>query len=93
MSLRVGPYTFAYVSYDAPSDVIYATIDNGRSVRRERTPEDHIWLYDERGRFHGLALMEPRERLERHGQLLVTLPSGERERVSGVEAAMRTSRG
>jgi hypothetical protein len=34
--------------------------------------------------------MEPRERLERDGAVYVSLPSGERERLQGVEAAMRS---
>ena len=33
--------------------------------------------------------MEPGERLERDGAVYLTLPSGERERLQGVEAAMR----
>ena len=91
MGLRVGRHNFAYVTYDAPSDVIYAKYDGSPSARREPTPEAHVWLFDERGRFHGIALMEPRERLARDGAVYVSLPSGERERVVGVEFAVRSA--
>jgi hypothetical protein len=89
MGLRAGRYNFAYVTYDPSSDVIYAKYDDSPSVRRETTPEDHVWLFDERDRFHGIALMEPRERLERDGAVYVSLPSGELERVVGVDFTVR----
>jgi hypothetical protein len=85
VGLRIGRHNFTYVTYDAASDVIYAKRDASPSARREATPEEHVWLFDERDRFHGVALMEPRERLERDGAVYVTLPSGEQERVAGVE--------
>jgi hypothetical protein len=87
--LRAGPHTFRHVTYDAPSDVLYATIVETPTARRERTPEGHVCSFDERGRFIGVALMSPREQLEREGSVSLTLPSGERERVQGVEAALR----
>ena len=87
--LRAGAHTFREVSYDAPSDVLYATIEDAPTARRERTPEGHIATFDRRGRFTGLALMNAREQLEREGAVSVTLPSGEREHVQGIEAALR----
>jgi uncharacterized protein YuzE len=87
--LRAGPYTFRQVTYDASSDVLYATIAQAPTARRERSPEGHVWSFDERGRFTGVALMSPREQLEREGSVSLTLPTGERERVQGVEAALR----
>ena len=89
MGLRVGRHNFAYVTYDASSDVIYAKYDDAPSASRGLSPEEHVWLFDEMGRFHGIALMEPRERLERDGAVYVSLPSGERERVVGVEFTVR----
>lgn len=91
MGLRIGRHNFGYVTYDASSDVIYATRDAAPSARREPTPEDHVWLFDDEDRFHGVALMEPRERLERDGAVYLTLPSGEQERVAGVEFTVRQS--
>jgi hypothetical protein len=92
MSLRVGPYAFGNVVYDSSSDVVYATVAGARTTRREPTPEGHFWLFDERGKLQGLTLMEPRERLERDGAVSVTLPSGERERVTGLESALAADR-
>ena len=87
--MRVGPYTFSDVSYDAPSDVLYASIGELPSSRRERTPEEHLWHFDDRGRFRGLTLMGPREQLEREGAVHVSLPSGELERVQGIDLLLR----
>jgi uncharacterized protein YuzE len=89
LSLRAGPYTFAHVTYDPPSDVIYATIGGPQPGERRQTPERHLLRFDERGRFFGLILVDPREQLEREGAVFVSLPSGERVRVQGVEALLR----
>lgn len=90
MALRIGRHKFSYVTYDASSDVIYAKTDSADSARRESTPEQHVWLFDDEDRLHGVALMEPRERLERDGAVWVTLPSGEHERVAGIEFTVRS---
>lgn len=89
MGLRIGRHNFSYVTYDSSSDVIYAKVDGSPSARREPTPEEHVWLFDQDDRFHGVALMEPRERLERDGAVWVSLPSGELERVAGIEFTVR----
>lgn len=89
MSLRAGPYTFNHVTYDPPSDVLYAAIDRPRSGTREKTPEQHILRFDSRGEFFGVILVGPREQMEREGAVYLSLPSGDRVRVQGVEALMR----
>ena len=86
MSLRAGPYTFSHVTYDPPSDVLYAAIGPPRPGSREQTPEDHYLRFDGTGRFWGLILMSPREQLEREGGVFVSLPEGDRVRVQGVES-------
>ncbi len=89
VSLRIGPHTFSRVVYDASSDVIYATAGGFESAGRERTPEDHFLLLGEEGELTGVTLMEPRARYERDGAVHLTLHTGERERVTGIEAALR----
>ena len=89
MAVRTGRYSFPYVSYDPPSDVLYGRISNEDASSRERTDEGDIWTYDDRGRPTGIIVMEPRRRFDRDGAVYVTLPTGERERLQGVEAAMR----
>ena len=89
MSLRAGPYTFSHVTYDAPSDVLYAAIDAPRPGSRAETPESHLLRFDERGRFFGITLVNPRRQLDREGAVFVSLPSGERVRVQGAEAVIR----
>jgi hypothetical protein len=88
--MRAGTLFFPLVTYDPPSDVIHARLGTGEEVRRERTEEGDWWGYDQEGRPTTLTVMEPRERLDRGGAVYVTLPSGERERLQGVEAAMRS---
>jgi uncharacterized protein YuzE len=89
MALRAGRYTFSHVTYDPPSDVLYAAIGRPRPGHREETPEAHYLRFDSRGRFSGMILMNPREQLEREGGVFVSLPEGDRVRVQGVEAFVR----
>jgi hypothetical protein len=89
VSLRAGPYTFNHVTYDPPSDVLYAAIDRPRPGTREKTPEQHILRFDSRGEFFGVILVGPREQMEREGAVYLSLPSGDRVRVQGIEALMR----
>ncbi len=87
--MRSGRYAFPAFTYDPPSDVLYAQLSGGAAARRERTEEGDVWTYDERGRPTGLIVMEPRQRFERDGAVYITLPSGERERLQGIESALR----
>ncbi len=69
--------------------MLYASLREGATASRERTEEGDVWTFDTMGRPTGVIVMEPRERLERDGAVYLTLPGGERERLQGVEAAMR----
>ena len=89
MSLRAGRYTFSHVTYDPPSDVLYAAIGRPRPGARERTPESHYLRFDDRGRLSGIVFMNPRDQLEREGAVYVSLPEGDRVRVQGIEAVVR----
>jgi hypothetical protein len=89
VSLRAGPYTFSHVTYDPPSDVLYAALGRPRPGSRELTPESHYLRFDGRGHFSGLILMNPRRQLERDGAVYVSLPEGDRVRVQGIEAFVR----
>ena len=86
MSLRAGRHTFSHVTYDPPSDVLYAAIGAPRPGTREQTPESHYLRFDARGRFSGIIFMSPRQQLEREGGVFVSLPEGDRVRVQGIEA-------
>ena len=91
MSLRAGRYTFSHVTYDPPSDVLYAAIGRPRPGRREPTPESHYLRFDSKDRFSGITFMNPREQLEREGGVFVSLPEGDRVRVQGIESFLRGS--
>jgi hypothetical protein len=91
VSLRAGPYTFSHVTYDPPSDVLYASIGRPRPGRRVETPESHYLRFDSRDRFTGMILMNPRELLERDGAVHVSLPQGDRVRVQGIEPVVRAA--
>ncbi len=88
--MRSGRYNFESVTYDPPSDVLHARLGAGEVASRERTPEGDFWGYDSAGRPVSLTVMEPAARFHRAGEVRITLPSGELERVQGIEAAMRS---
>jgi hypothetical protein len=87
--MRAGRHSFAEVTYDPPSDVLYANLSSLDAATRERTEDGDVWTFDDAGRPTGLIVVEPRRRLGRDGAVYVILPSGERERLQGIEAAMR----
>ena len=87
MSLRAGRYTFSHVTYDPPSDVLYAAIGPPRAGSRDETPESHYLRFDDGGRFSGIILMNARQQLEVEGGVYVSLPDGDRVRVQGASAS------
>jgi hypothetical protein len=90
MSLLAGPYEFHHVTYDGPSDVIYAALEAPRpSARQEKTAEADFLRFDDRGEFFGVVLVDPRARLDRDGAVYLILPTGDRVRVQGVETLIR----
>jgi hypothetical protein len=89
VSLRAGRYAFSHVSYDPPSDVVYAAIGELRPGSRRETPESHYLRFDARGRLSGIIFMNPRRQLEREGGVYVSLPEGDRVRVQGIESVIR----
>ena len=91
MGLRLGRHNFTRVVYDDSTDVLYAMLPGAEPARREATPEEDVWLFDEAGRFIGVRVLEPRVRWERDGAVWISLPTGERERATGLEAALRGS--
>ncbi len=92
MGLRLGRHNFTRVVYDDSSDVLYATLPGADPARREPTPEEDVWLFDDIGRLVGVRVLEPRARWERDGAVWISLPTGERERAAGLEAALRANR-
>ena len=90
--MRSGRLTFSRITYDAPDDVLRARLSHADEVSRERNEDGDWWGFDADGRPTSLTVMEPRERLERDGAVYITLPTGERERLQGAEAAMRPLR-
>ncbi len=88
--MRSGRYSFPYTTYDPPSDVLYARISqDSRDASRVETEEGDVWTYDADGRPTGVIVMEPGARFARDGAVYITLPTGERERLTGVDAALR----
>lgn len=85
MSIRAGKYEFRDVDYDAEADVLYASLDGPQRGTGEETPELHVWRFNDAGRFSGITFISPRRLYERDGALWVTLPSGERVAVEGLE--------
>lgn len=88
--MLAGRISFPEVTYDAASDVLYARISTGKPARREQTEDGDVWSYDEADRPTGVIVMEPRARLDRDGAVYLIVPAGDRLRLQGVEAAMRS---
>jgi len=88
--MRAGRISFPEVSYDAASDVLYARISASKPLRREKTEDGDIWSYGEDDHPIGVIVMEPRARLQRDGAVYLIVPAGDRLRLQGVEAAMRS---
>lgn len=91
MSLRAGPYTFSHVTYDPPSDVLYASIGPPVPGTTEVTPEEHLLQFDARGHFAGVTLMNPRAQFEREGAVFISLPRGHKVRVEGLGSMLTAS--
>jgi uncharacterized protein YuzE len=73
--LKLGPYTFDHAHYDKPVDVLYLSIGpEGRAIASEDTPEGHAASFDGDGNVVGLIVMAAKERVDRDGKLVVTLP-------------------
>lgn len=88
--MRAGPISFPDVTYDAASDVLYARLSTTPPARREKTEDGDVWSYDGEDRPTGVIVMEPRSRLERDGAVYLIVPAGDRLRLQGIEAAMRS---
>ena len=88
--MRAGRISFAEVSYDAASDVLYARISGGKPSRRERTEDGDVWSFGEDDHPTGVIVMEPQARLDRDGAVYLIVPAGDRLRLQGIEAAMRS---
>ena len=72
--------------------MLYARISAARTARREESPEGDVWTFDADGRPTGVIVMEPGARFERDRAVFITLPTGERERLQGIDTAMREAR-
>lgn len=79
MSVKIGPYTFDRVDYDAAADVLYLVIgDPERAVDWDETPEGHAVSFDADGNLVNLTLVGVR-RLTQQAQesgeaLTISLP-------------------
>ena len=70
--------------------MLYAALTAPTPGARRKTPEAHILRFDEDGRLSGITLVNPRDQMAREGAVYISLPDGERVRVQGAEAAMRS---
>jgi uncharacterized protein YuzE len=90
MSLKAGPHEFTEIDYDPRTDVLYAR--NGEVPEETTgwlTPEGtHTFTLDPAGSVIGMDLINPSAILEREGTLRITLPSGERVEVEGLESSI-----
>ncbi|HEY1689629.1 MAG TPA: hypothetical protein VGF95_12290 [Solirubrobacteraceae bacterium] len=79
MSVKIGPYTFDRVDYDAGADVLYLVVgDPDRAVDWDETPEGHAVSFDTDGNLVNLTLVGIRrlhdEARESGEPLTISLP-------------------
>lgn len=77
MSVKIGPYTFDGVTYDAEADVLYLSVgDSAKAVEWDETPDGHGISFDERGDLVGLTIVDARRLVEESdGELVLELPA------------------
>jgi uncharacterized protein YuzE len=77
MSVRIGPYTFDYVTYDAEADVLYLSKgDPARAVDFDETPDGNALRFDDHGELIGLTIIDAQHRVqEGGGDLVLDLPA------------------
>ncbi len=94
MSVRIGPYSFEDVDYDADFDILYLRTGQPVPVVGEETAEGHVVCFAATGEgvVVGIDLFSPAAQLSESGQVLVTLPSGEIAEASGLDAVLGGSR-
>ena len=93
MSVRVGPYTFEDVDYDADFDILYLRTGEPVPVVGEETAEGHVVCFADADEevVVGVDLFNPAARLSELGRVLVTLLSGEVAEASGLESILGES--
>lgn len=75
-TVRIGPYEFDHVSYDADGDVLYLRRGERQAAADTvGTPEGHAVRLDADGQVIGLTLVNAKWLLERDGKLSITVPS------------------
>ncbi len=94
MSVRIGPYSFEDVDYDADFDILYLRTGQPVPVVGKETAEGHVFCFAETDEdvVVGVDLFSPAAALRERGRVVVTLPSGEVAEASGLQAALGQSR-
>jgi uncharacterized protein YuzE len=74
-SIKIGPYAFDNIDYDAEVDVLYLHRgDPSTAVDFDDTPEGHGLRFGADGGVVGITLLHPRWLLEHDGHVTITLP-------------------
>jgi uncharacterized protein YuzE len=74
VEIRIGPITFDHADYDNDGDVLYLHVGEPQVAEGEQTPEgDCLRFVPGTDEIIGLTILSPRLRLERDGDLSVTI--------------------
>lgn len=94
MTVTVGPHVFDNVDYDDEFDILYLAIGEPPPHTGLHTPEqDTVSVADDDpARVVALDLFYPRRRLERDGEIFITLPDVGRVTVQGAAQVIATAR-
>jgi uncharacterized protein YuzE len=73
--VKIGPYEFDHVAYDATGDVLYLRARQSRPAADTfGTPEGHAVRFDEDGDVIGITIVNAKWLLERDGKIGITVP-------------------
>jgi hypothetical protein len=84
--IRIGPYTFTDVRYDAFNDELDAYVDGRSGGVGKSAKELHVWYYadEDYDELIGVTLNGARLMLKKLGAVKVTLPDGDTVEAEGV---------
>jgi uncharacterized protein YuzE len=73
--MKIGPYDFEHVNYDARGDVLYLrTGDPAQATETHATPEGHAVRVDATGQVIGITIVNAKWLAERDGKVTITVP-------------------
>ena len=92
MRVKIGPYEFDHVTYDAVGDVLYLRAGESRPAADTfGTPEGHAVRFDEDCNVIGVTIVNAKWLLDRDGKIGITVPEVIETSADELAPALRAS--